>query len=45
MAKENATTNHIENEADNVDSENLEVSAESVEVPKHSPFNPFLELE
>ena len=45
MAKENTTTNHIENEADNVDSDDLEVSTEAVVFTKHWALTQLVDVE
>ena len=45
MVNENATTNHIENEAEIIDTDDLEVSAQAVMVSKNSPLTPLVDVE
>ena len=45
MVKENVTTNHIEKQAENLDTDDLEVSDKALLVPKQSSFTPLVDVE
>ena len=45
MVKESTTTNYIEKKSDNVDYDDLEVSAGALVVPKQFSLTPFADME